>query len=896
MTIDTTDLGALASIALKATLLLAIAVVIDWSVLRRASAAARHQLWTFAVVAVLLLPVLAWALPGWFMPLPTHRPAETASPSASPGLTSANDARVTTTQSSRSIPASTAPEVGETTGSAAVAAARAIPWTLVLLVVYGAGVLLLLTRIAVEQLIVRRWARGGIPEYDTEWTETLASTVVRLGIRRHVGLLRSTEQMMPITWGIVRPFVMVPAGSSSWPAARREAVLVHELAHVVRHDCLTQTLAAVACALYWPHPGIWWAARRLRVERELACDDRVVRGGIEPRDYAGHLLEIARTLRPPRPLGALAVGMATTSHIEMRLRAAIDGARRRTSPGRGATVANAAFSALLVMPLAAFRAPVAEPAPNVDPVGAATRDLGRPTTGAAPRGSAQRVLGGTWNLRVADPAEAGMQGLGTVIHISMFTPGLNTFYAPLSRFEGVSMVQIGSVADSNAVFTLHRGPGTFTFTGTISRGRGAGRFTFTPDSTFGAELARRGMQPPTAEQQLTLARHGVGLEMLEELAAQGYATPSTSALVHASSSGPELAELRALDSLGYRFGTLESVTRFHSSGITPDYIRELASVGYRNVPAAQLIRARNQSVTADFARQANASAGRQLSISELVSLRSRGEASSLAEPAVRPAAAAPTPGAPTPGTPASTAPPATSAAEPTPLAGSWVLMAKWGPGLRLDIDWDGNNQWARQIDLSELRGLSSADVNAAAPTRVAFRVEEDAGVFEYEGTFLSGRGSGRFRFEPNHTFAATLRSLGVQDTEAMSDHDLKNLAFSGVSTKAVRELLALGVTPLTRGGLVDLAVRQVTPEYVRALRAAEVTDANTAEGITEIRFSGVTPMYVTELAALGYRRLDGSQIIDMWRNKVTPEFIRRMQDAGYRAASPDSLIELRRRR
>src|SRR3954464_1230543 len=104
MIIDTTDLGALASIALKATLLLAIAVVIDWPVLRRASAAARHQLWTFAVVAVLLLPVLACALPGWFMPLPRlqavtdlattrssgsmHRPAETASPSAGPGLTS----------------------------------------------------------------------------------------------------------------------------------------------------------------------------------------------------------------------------------------------------------------------------------------------------------------------------------------------------------------------------------------------------------------------------------------------------------------------------------------------------------------------------------------------------------------------------------------------------------------------------------------------------------------------------------------------------------------------------------------------------------------------------------------------------------------------------------------
>ena len=78
-----------------------------------------------------------------------------------------------------------------------------------------------------------------------------------------------------------------------WQDDRRRAVLLHELPHVGRRDCLTQTLATIACALYWAHPGVWWVARRLRIGRELGCDDRVLTLGAQPRDYAGHLLELA---------------------------------------------------------------------------------------------------------------------------------------------------------------------------------------------------------------------------------------------------------------------------------------------------------------------------------------------------------------------------------------------------------------------------------------------------------------------------------------------------------------------------------------------------------------------------------------------------------------------------
>ena len=176
--------------------------------------------------------------------------------------------------------------------------------------------------------------------------------MTRLGVRRPVRLLRAAGDTMPMAAGVRHACIVLPAAADTWPDDRRRAVLLHELAHVERHDCLTQTLAAIACAAYWVHPGVWWIARRLRAERELACDDRVLSAGENGRDYAGHLLELAYTLgHTAAP--AVAVTMARPRELEGRILAVLDAARNRAIPALRSRFVGLVVLVALTVPVAA---------------------------------------------------------------------------------------------------------------------------------------------------------------------------------------------------------------------------------------------------------------------------------------------------------------------------------------------------------------------------------------------------------------------------------------------------------------------------------------------------------------------------------------------------------------
>lgn len=235
------------------------------------------------------------------------------------------------------------------------------------------------------------------------------------------------------------------------------------------------------------------------------------------------------------------------------------------------------------------------------------------------------------------------------------------------------------------------------------------------------------------------------------------------------------------------------------------------------------------------------------------------------------------------------------AEDPTPTAGRWTLASASRDTFTLELLWDDGTNWpTRAVAFAELRGAAPRDIAASEVTPVQFRVERDAGDFEFDGAFYRGRGTGTFRYRPDRRFVDTLRALGVSALGDVTDHELKNLAYGDVDATAVREFQALGFASLTKRDLLDLAVRQVTPEYAGALRELGVPEASTVAGVVELRFLGVPVSYVRALADAGVRGVPARQLVAMRRNAVTADFVRRVRDAGARDLSPESLIELRR--
>lgn len=373
--------GWILGVLAKATAVLLVAWLLTRILaIRRASAASRHFVWALAAGALVLLPVLSAVLPRWeALPRPRAEPI---------GAAASRDAPMSSLPPVASDPPARSSEPVEVRAPAAVDSrsfsvdpARAVG------AVYLAGLIMVLAWAAAGFLAVRRAASRAGPVTDPAWTELMRDVAWELELRRPVSLLRSDASPMPMAWGLWRARILLPAAADAWTPARRRAVLLHETSHVARHDCMTQAVAALACMLYWFHPGVWYAARQLRVERELACDDRVLAAGTRPRNYAADLLEIARAYRAPLVVTPGAVSMARPSQLEGRMLAILDPARSRRAVSRSAAGVSAVMALVAAVPLAAVGparpeaprtpSPVAEVAPPADslPVEARVRTV-----------------------------------------------------------------------------------------------------------------------------------------------------------------------------------------------------------------------------------------------------------------------------------------------------------------------------------------------------------------------------------------------------------------------------------------------------------------------------------------------------------------------------------------
>jgi TonB family protein len=331
-----------ASIVAKVTITTALGLIGAW-LARRSRAAVRHALLAAAFGVLLLLPAAAIVAP----------PLRVA-------VSAAAQERVTFAGVTEAIP----PVVPEHASVGVTFVSR--PWKLstsaLLLTGWIAGMALFLLPVVMGLRQVRSLRRSALP-----WRHgqlAIDRLALDAGIQRRVEVLLHEGLPGPMTCGVLHPAIVLPQDAQTWEGENLNRALVHELEHVRRGDWVSQCLARAVCAVYWFHPLVWIAWRKLALEAERSCDDAVL-GRSEATAYADQLVALAKRLSlvAKNPAAkSLLLAMANRADLAARVGAVLDSRQRRGRAGTSSVALACAAAAVLVLtisPLTLVAAPQA---------------------------------------------------------------------------------------------------------------------------------------------------------------------------------------------------------------------------------------------------------------------------------------------------------------------------------------------------------------------------------------------------------------------------------------------------------------------------------------------------------------------------------------------------------
>jgi beta-lactamase regulating signal transducer with metallopeptidase domain len=302
-----------AAIVAKVTVITALALFAAW-LARGSRAAVRHALLAAAFGVTLLLPIASVLVPTVHLgvPVAVENRASALTPLVS-GVDQTSPVLMTDDPRDRVI---------------SIPHSSRISMSHLLLAGWVAGGAIFLLPLVIGLWQIRSLRRSGLPwRHGQSLAETIA---LDAGVRRRVEVLLHETVPGPMTCGILHPTIVLPRDAESWNDEDLNRAFVHELEHVRRGDSVSRCLARGACALYWFHPLVWIAWRRLALEAERACDDAVL-GRSEATAYADQLVGLAKRLSAARRSPVLA--MANRADLATRVRAVLDARQRRGRAG-----------------------------------------------------------------------------------------------------------------------------------------------------------------------------------------------------------------------------------------------------------------------------------------------------------------------------------------------------------------------------------------------------------------------------------------------------------------------------------------------------------------------------------------------------------------------------------
>lgn len=608
----------LIAIALK-SLLLAGATLGLLALMKRRSAAERSWVAHIGLLALVIMALAPLALPRWHVETPallSPAPQQTVERAAS--APAAPIVHVTKPAATVAPVATAQPSRIEISPAAAASAFYALP----------AAVLLLLTLLALSRLIALR-ARADVL-VDGHWLSALARAQRRMGFKHGTALLTSNELASPISWGLMRPVILLNARAVE-ASGEAEAIIAHELAHVARMDWVKLLLARVATALFWFNPLVWLLAREAHQLREEAADDAVLAADIADTDYAQLLVGVARHECPGLLLGAHGVAPSKSS-LARRVARVLDGKSARGPVARSFAVGVFTGAVVVAAPLAAVTFTPARPTTNLAGGKAAA------TQALPPYYPAPEVA--------TDLPHIIATGVSTSVATAAAAIAPVTGKSPAATPDVELASRTGKLISKNGV-TVATDPSGARITVYPPNADGLRRVVAVAPSgatavTYADSRAIPGMAaaigapplPPTPPERAQRKAIERAIEMKAIGLTPEYVEAMRSALPQLRLTSDDLVQLKGvgvtpefiqeLAREGYRNVSADEISGAYAVGVRPDYIRAMAAAGYDRIPLEQLTEMRAVGVMPSDVERFRRAGFTHLDVDELVQAKTLG--------------------------------------------------------------------------------------------------------------------------------------------------------------------------------------------------------------------------------------------------------------------------------
>lgn len=295
---------------------------------RKKSASLRHFLLSFSLISMLLIPFLSSITTGWETRLlPSWQTEENSSSVANEWAKSRRipiqekhedlNFHEENTQH-RDIMKTDKADRGSLM---TLLAAKINLLGLCLVILWSVGLIFLITRISLGLYGAFRLTRKGEKISSQSWQQLLQRLLKAIPLKRKVRLFSHKQVMFPLTWGVIKPVVIIPDESRKWTKGQCSSALFHELSHIKRGDFLVKMIARISCAIFWFNPLIWITFKMMKKEQEKACDEFVLKAGVRPSTYAANLLSIKKSGQARWNMPAAVLGAVGKSQLNERLNA-----------------------------------------------------------------------------------------------------------------------------------------------------------------------------------------------------------------------------------------------------------------------------------------------------------------------------------------------------------------------------------------------------------------------------------------------------------------------------------------------------------------------------------------------------------------------------------------------